>query len=50
MIEWKDTFDEQVAAMSDAELRKAYLACDGECDDPTQAALAKACEERGIDI
>ena len=43
------TFIDKIACMSDAELRRAYLECDGDCGDAWADALAEACRERGID-
>lgn len=41
---------DRIAAMSDDELRRAYLECNGGCGDPLADALAQACEDREIDI
>lgn len=43
-------FLDRIAAMTDDELRRTYLACEGECGEAWQEALGLACAERNIDL
>lgn len=47
-----DTDERQasIAAMSDHDLRRAYIESDAEAGDPEQDALADEIERRGLDI
>lgn len=44
------TYIDQIACMTDDELRKAYFETAGEPGDPWADALAAACFARNIDI
>lgn len=41
---------ERIAAMTDDEVRRAYLNCDQECGDPFVEALVAELQARNIDI
>lgn len=47
-----DTDERQarIAAMSDHDLRQAYIESDAEAGDPEQDALADEIERRGLDV
>lgn len=48
MIEWKVTFPEQVRAMSDEELRRAFEISSNEAGDPVADAYAAELERRRL--
>lgn len=50
MIEWKDTFDDQVRAMSDEEIIRAYRATSQQAGDPIVDAYRAEIERRGLDF
>lgn len=50
MIEWTDTFPEQVRAMSDEDLLEAYNTCSGEAGEAVCDAYAAEIERRGLDV
>ena len=50
MIRWDDTFTEQVAAMSDADLLAAYQETTGEPGNAGDEALLTEIERRGLDV
>jgi len=41
---------DKIASMTDGEVRRAYLECEGQCGDAWDDALALACQEREINI
>lgn len=41
---------ERIAAMTDDEVRRAYLECDQECGEPYVEALVAELEARNIDV
>jgi len=50
MIEWADTFADQIAAMPDPELLRAYQRTTGEPGDPVADALLAEIERRELDV
>lgn len=50
MIKWTDTHDEQVKAMTDAELCAAYQRTDGEPGNPEADALLDEIRRRDLDV
>jgi hypothetical protein len=43
-------YQERLATMSDAELRREFIANDAEADDPWQTAMANELQTRGVDV
>jgi hypothetical protein len=43
-------YQDRLAAMTDDDLRRAYLASDAEADDPWQTAMAVELQARGVDF
>jgi len=50
MIKWNDTHDDQLRAMSDADLLAAYQRTSGEQGDVTVDSLLAEIERRNLDI
>ena len=50
MIKWDDTYDDQLTAMSDADLLAAYQQTSGEQGDVTADALLAEILRRNLDI
>lgn len=50
MIEWNDTFVEQLKAMSDKDLLEAYRTSSGEAGEPVFEALVAEIQTRNLDI
>jgi hypothetical protein len=50
MIQWTDTHDEQVKAMTDAALLAAYQRTEGEPGNPEADALLAEIKRRELDV
>ena len=50
MLRWDDTYDQQLKAMSDADLVAAYNRTVGNVDDPDTDGLLAEIERRNLDL